>query len=484
MGGTLVRLCLSLALTLGGAVLFSPAAFAVDGDFRISSCGGACAGGGPLVPGSYASPDAAGAAILAHFCAVVDPGCVGHSYTTSVVDAGSKWEIHVHDGGPSLGWWADVNFYCPDASTYGPATVGGATCTVPGGATCNAGDFVDLYSPSGYDTVPNPAVGSGIAVTVPSTKTLCEAGCVVQQKSELNADGVAPATTNYTGRCQTASTPGVTGMYQTSCLYRYEVTAAACTTELTAAANLAAATPPVCTGSLGTAAGQTVCLPIAGTPSRATPPAPVTVPPGVQQVPTDPDVVHTPDSAGGGRGGGGYPNPASASGGIQAGGGGAIDGASPGVASSEGRGASTTCTNPAGCSGSGPGGAGANVQVDVELNTCGGPGQPPCKIDETGTPDGSGSFDASNAALDAGATAVTDAISGTATAPVTSLGFSFVWSPPSGTCSSIPFGTATYFTSWDWCVLLGRVRALWAWAVSIFAALYIWRKATSAIGGT
>jgi hypothetical protein len=132
----------------------------------------------------------------------------------------------------------------------------------------------------------------------------------------------------------------------------------------------------------------------------------------------------------------------------------------------------------------GPGGT-TTTTSPTEFKTCGLPGTPACKIDETGTPDGS------EAASDAAAkiTAARDAAIAQVDeiAHPSSLGWAFSLPLPEGACSAFSittnrFGTHQFFT------ICGNpnveiMRALWAWAVGIMAAAYIWWRVNQTIQG-
>lgn len=112
----------------------------------------------------------------------------------------------------------------------------------------------------------------------------------------------------------------------------------------------------------------------------------------------------------------------------------------------------------------------------TEVKTCGLPGTPACKIDETGTPDGKGT--APEASADAAATARIGAVDDHSR---TSLGWSFSLGIPSGACSPFVWVTRMGTMTADPCTSAGVAlwRALLAWAVGLWAALYTWRSFTS-----
>jgi hypothetical protein len=116
----------------------------------------------------------------------------------------------------------------------------------------------------------------------------------------------------------------------------------------------------------GTFSGEDLCI-RAGTPATSFPSqstSPLTpVPPGGASL--DPGVPTRPGEA---------PSP----------GGRGVTGIGAGAVPGQGSNANPPTSGSTPPSGTGTGGSGVNI----ELKTCGRPGEPPCKIDETGTPDG------------------------------------------------------------------------------------------------
>jgi hypothetical protein len=115
----------------------------------------------------------------------------------------------------------------------------------------------------------------------------------------------------------------------------------------------------------------------------------------------------------------------------------------------------STGTNPAddlvvaigpGANTTGGGGAGGGGTIEVDVEVCGLPGKPPCKIDETGTPEGTGFGDAQKGTIEGEATKVTDAITGIQSgtgAPDRSWGFSINFPT---TCTPLQMGVPKWGT--------------------------------------
>jgi len=116
---------------------------------------------------------------------------------------------------------------------------------------------------------------------------------------------------------------------------------------------------------------------------------------------------------------------------------------------------------------------------------CGIPGQPACKIDETGTPT-AGDMSGATAALDSAAAARQAQIEGVGGAGrVTSLGAGWGFSGllPSCSCSPLALSIKGWSGGHDWCPLFAQSRTLLGWFYALLGALYVWRRATSFSGG-
>jgi hypothetical protein len=117
-----------------------------------------------------------------------------------------------------------------------------------------------------------------------------------------------------------------------------------------------------------------------------------------------------------------------------------------------------------------------------EILTCGLPGTPPCKLDETGTPT-AGNDGQARADLEAAANAAIAKVN-----EALSVQLPWVWgfSLPAGACSNwvipaagvLPGGTVDICGQW----IVGFWRDLWAWALAVFAGWYAWRRYSDAVG--
>lgn len=116
----------------------------------------------------------------------------------------------------------------------------------------------------------------------------------------------------------------------------------------------------------------------------------------------------------------------------------------------------------------------------TEVITCGLPGKPPCKIDETGTPT-QGDLSQAQAKL----TEIQAQIEGVMT-PV-ELPWVWGWSMPTGACSPIEvpsFVNGVPGGQIDLCShpAMQFWRRLWAWLLTVLAGWYAWRRYSSQVG--
>lgn len=119
------------------------------------------------------------------------------------------------------------------------------------------------------------------------------------------------------------------------------------------------------------------------------------------------------------------------------------------------------------------------VVPKVDVETCGLPGKPACKIDETGTPT-AGNLSSAESAL-ATAQGVRVGEVGEASHNRGSLGWSFSLGLPVGTCVPFEYVSRIGTLTANPCTSSGVAlwRALLAWACGAMAALYCWRSVTS-----
>lgn len=246
--------------------------------------------------------------------------------------------------------------------------------------------------------------------------------------------------------------PSPTGLFRMSADYAITYTGASCSTGNDSAAN--PSTPPApCTGVVVQLDNRTRCIP-SSTPSDQ--PAPPTTTPPKQGNPaagsdgTQPVGTRTPVNGDGGNGGGPLTP---------------YDG------------------QPIGTGGGADGGSGEPGEQEQD-GECGFGPNPPCKIDETGTPNGAGAAqattDAINANRDTSVQAVQDA--GSSNGKDTGWGFSFAL--PTG-CSPIAMPAfAPYLTAIDvceWQPMIHDLRSLVWIAVTAWACIGMVGRAA---GGT
>lgn len=223
---------------------------------------------------------------------------------------------------------------------------------------------------------------------------------------------------------------------------------------LPASADPSAAEPP-CPGTIGEFNGKPMCVKPYG--SSASMPSEQYESP-VPAAPGNPSAGMRPPT-GPGSGDGPGRTPASGDGGNEGGG---STAATPG-GGSDGYGA-----------GSGSGSGAGTMEINVE--TCGLPGKPPCKIDETGTPDGTSQAASSRADLAAKGDALNAAVTGL-TAPA--LSWQFVIPIPQASCAALEFrARAAWGFSVDPCTnaAVALVRSMVAWLLGCLSALYCWRS--------
>lgn len=119
----------------------------------------------------------------------------------------------------------------------------------------------------------------------------------------------------------------------------------------------------------------------------------------------------------------------------------------------------------------------------LNVEVCGLPGKPACKIDETGTPTGSGTYTSATGELDTAANQAKAAIEDIAGAgKKTDFGWVFSWNLPTVSCSPWSITLFSHSRTVEWCDELGRARQIWAWLLGLLCALYVWRRATGSVG--
>lgn len=266
--------------------------------------------------------------------------------------------------------------------------------------------------------------------------------------------------TSTLGECFRSGVPGPNGLYRVSCDWNVKLTGQSCSGTAPDQAN-PNSPPPPCPGTVGYINDRPVCL--ASSPSSPLPAA--SAPPGQgTQAQGNPAAGPAPSTGPGSGAGGGGRTPLVGNGG-------------------NGGGGSDASNAPPGDGGGG--GTGGSGPIDVNVETCGLPGKPPCKIDETGTPDGKDAYTEARTAFDQQAERRRQQVQDSGNS-VSSLPYRFQWGIPQGSCSPFQF---TFGAGREWVVdvchspLIEAWRAIWGWVLAVGAALYMWRTATGAVGG-
>jgi len=276
-------------------------------------------------------------------------GAVVQNWSAGTVTEGTGYTC------PNGGTLSGNECICPEGQTDT-----GTSCTQPQCQAAGTPAGTHNYT-VGWGLSATPGAGDLVVDTYRELYTAgqsCITGCVVSPKGT----GVQ--------QCWRSQAPSEQGLYRVSCDTDSEYTGATC--EETPAESLAnpTATPASCpTGNVGTVNGKAVCLgtmPAAGINFGK---GEVGGNPRAGTKPTDTNQQREPT---GGEGGG--PD--------------ARGGPNVTIRPDGGMGTGSTRTGMPSGGQQGPGGSTGNPTIEIELNTCGTPDTPPCKIDESGTPTG------------------------------------------------------------------------------------------------
>jgi hypothetical protein len=369
---------------------------------------------------------------------------------------------------------AGCNYTRPDNTTGGPNNVG-VTEHCPAGATWNA----TLLSCVGSNPCAAKASqGQEMRFTVgwarsntPNANDLVAPPTV---PPNAGCDGTCAFTLGTVVEAWRSQVPAANGLHRITADYNTTFTGLQCTTQ-TPGTNPNDAPIP-CPGLLGQVNGKPVCF---GSPSTPLPqnPRPSATPPETHG---NPPAGPRP-ATGAGSGGGTAATPASGNGGNAGGG---SNAATPG-GGSDGNGQGNGTPNGTNPDGSGVGGSGTSPIGDIEFpDTCGLPGKPPCKIDETGTHNGQGVYTSANSAWDAAKQAELDGLN-SPTNKLQTVPWMWGFSLPTASCSVWHFTFKGHEYTVDVCgsSAANLWRSAWAWAVYVMGALYLWRRLTSAAPG-
>lgn len=374
----------------------------------------------------------------------------GSTSTDEVVGLGNCSHVAQGQTRPGSGaCWVNV------ASCTPPSVQTGDVCgPAPTECELRAGAQVTVNRTEGWARSSTPSapdyVGAdpnGPPVTWPTS--LCDGTCVAS---------IAPTAL---ASCYRSQVPAANGLHRVSCEFVGTVTSQACSHSNSDTTSPTAPEPP-CPGRLGAINGRPVCIdtsPLNPMPAASAPVA------GVPQAPGNPAAGVMPTTG-----------PGSGAGGI---------GRTPTVGSGGNAGGGSNSAIPGGGSEgnnqTGSGGA-AGGTSERPADPCGLPGRPPCKIDETGTPDGSGAYTSANTAWNTAAQNELDGLN-SPTRQLTATPWMWGFSPPTGVCTAISqeYKGRTY--TFDPCnsSLVAFVRQVLGWFIALCGCIYIWRSVTNSV---
>lgn len=283
------------------------------------------------------------------------------------------------------------------------------------------------YSPTaGSSTIAPPSFPSG---------TVSIGGCL--------------ATVGSVQECYRSSQPSAQGLYRLSCDYDLTHTGESGAPSTSTPDPNAPEPAPNCPGTSGTVNGVPVCLE-SGTPTPPTFPTPPVVGNPIPGNPNAPGTSPDPSSFDPTTGAGSSSPPGS-----------------PGAGGGSGGAGGTTVPSA--------GGGGSGEGENTGPKECGTPGRPKCQIDETGTPDGTG-------------TEITDEQVNQYVADRTEQmekkqeGWDFGWTLdlPQGACQPWTVGARGLSMTFDWCPYLEQMRALLGWFYMMITAVAIYGSFRSA----
>ena len=238
------------------------------------------------------------------------------------------------------------------------------------------------------------------------------------------------------------------GLYRVACTWAGKKTGESCNETAANGVNDKNAPPIPCPGTSGTVNGTAVCLQDSSSSSSSS--------------------SGSSSSGSSSSSGGSSSSSSGSSGGTSSGGGSSGGGSSSGGASSGGGSSSGGSSSGSGSSSSGGCSPGAK--------DC------PMKIDENGTPNGEKAGEKANETTKQAF--IDQEKNFQEKTKVNDLGFDFGIQLPQGSCSPRDIKVGKFSMSLDICKPLGMLRELWAYAIYVLSALYIWRSATSAVGSS
>lgn len=349
-------------------------------------------------------------------------------------------------------------YVCPNGGS-----LNGTTCVCPAGETDNGTSCLSnpCSSSAGQSHTMNVTSGWARSSTPNANDVVIDYHQTGEQVTAPLCDGQCISTFDGVDGCYRSQVPGANGLHRVSCDFKMTRTATQCgSASATADPNVP---PPACPGYVGSVNGKAVCVdPLGGPATPSVPQLPGTPP----EQPGNPSAGNAPSTGSGSGVGGVGRTPSTGNGGNNGGG---SNASTPG-GGSDGNGQ----TNE--------GGNGTGVQT-VEVNTCGLPGQPACRIDETGTPNGNGAFNGAKGQFDSAAQAEQEGISG-AGSRTTGLSWTYFISLPTGVCTPLDLSIGPREFIIDPCTSSGVAlwRQILGWMLFVLTGLYMWRSATGAVG--
>jgi hypothetical protein len=294
-------------------------------------------------------------------------------------------------------------------------SAGYATRPIDCAVVCVAGEQTWHNVTHGYDRTSNPT--SALPALTPSGAPMTETAAMPPTSMCVNSCQRTRGTTIADlGDCFVSTKPTEQGLYRASCNWRFTSTATSCTEGPSEAPVInPTSAPPTCDGFVGYVNNEKRCVakvPATGTQSPRT----QTFIEGNPTAGTPGAPANIPATGDGGNAGG----PAGAADGTRV--------------YPDGTRATPTSSGPV-----------SSTKTSVtgeEQLACGAPGQPRCKIDETGTPTGAGAYGASDTALAAADASRTAKLNDIVSAAGKDTSWAIpAWAQPQATCSAWDLGT-------------------------------------------
>lgn len=334
---------------------------------------------------------------------------------------------------------------CPSGFQPGSG-VGHQHCHRPTTCASRAGQSKKFTVTRGWARSNNPDTDDLVVELPFPSSPMCDGSCLVALSSVDSA--------------WRSQVPASNGLHRVSTTFNVTYTGSACQGGAPTAADPNSAPAP-CPGYTGSVNGRPVCV---GTPTTPLPqlPRPPGTPPEGHGNPGAGDKPTTGPGSGEGSGA----TPAVGNGGNAGGG---SNAAVPG-GGSEGNGQGNGTPVGTGPDGSSTGGSGPGSEP-IEVETCGLPGKPPCRLDETGTPTGDGAYTSATNGVNSNRDSAVQGINDAAGAGGKSTGWTFSFALPTG-CSDIPLAAfAPYISGVNVCAWQDVIHDLMS---MIWLAVTVW----------